>query len=185
MYGLVNLALQELLVNRFGEQQWSLIKRRAGLAGLQFARMAQYPDEVTDQLVDAASELLGVPADQILQDVGQTWVRSTGRVCYGHLFGMAGSSLREFLFNLDNLHTRVGHNFAHMHPPSFQFEDLPDGRLLMRYHSDRARMCPMLLGLLRGLGEHFQTAIEIQHAACKRDGADHCELLLQIGAAHA
>lgn len=181
MYGLVNVAIQELVTNKFGEDKWNLIKKKAGVESVVFSRMEQYSDQISYRLVGAASEVLELPPDEIMKAFGEFWVLFTGKSGYGHLFGMAGNSLKDFLYNLDNLHTRVGQNFVHLQPPSFQFDDLGDGKLMMHYYSDRAGFCPMLFGLVRGLGAMFKTEVSIEHPTCSRDGADHCEFLLHIG----
>jgi predicted hydrocarbon binding protein len=181
MYGLVNAAVQELVESRFGVEAWGQIRQRAGVPIAVFSRMDAYPDAVTFQLVAAASEVLGLTPDQVMEAFGEFWVLYTGREGYGHLFAMGGDTLREFLLNLDELHSRVGQNFAQLRPPSFQFEEAPGGRLLMHYLTEREGLCPMVRGLLWGLAQHFRTALAVEHPRCRREGAAHCEFLLQIG----
>lgn len=178
MYGLVNAAVHDLVVSRFGEHTWAQIKARAGLTVDAFSRMEQYPDEITFKMVSAASEVLGIPADDVQKAFGEHWVLYTGREGYGEMFDISGSSLKDFLFNLDALHTRVGQNFAQLRPPSFRFDTINERTVRMHYHSDRKGLCPMVLGLLSGLASRFKTHVEVEHAVCARDGADHCELLL-------
>jgi hypothetical protein len=178
MYGLVNQAVQDLVVSRFGAATWNQIKARAGVAVEAFARMDPYPDEITYRMVAAASEVLGLPADDVLVEFGKHWVLFTGREGYGPMFKAAGSTLNEFLLNLDNLHSRVGQNFAQLIPPSFRVEAAGEGLLTLHYYSERQGLCPMVRGLLMGLAAHFGQTIDIQHPACSRQGAEHCEFLL-------
>jgi predicted hydrocarbon binding protein len=180
MYGMVNAAIQELICSRFGEDKWDEITTKAGVEIEEFSRMSQYPDEVTYKLVGAASEALGLPADDVMQAFGEFWGLYTGQVGYGHLFAMAGNSLRDFLLNLDNLHSRVGQNFKELVPPSFTFDDISAETLRMHYHSQRAGLCPMVIGLLNGLATRFHRPLAIEHPACARNGAAHCEFLLTI-----
>lgn len=178
MYGLVNAAVHDLVVSRFGEQTWEQIKARAGISVDTFSRMEQYADEVTYKMVAAASEVLGISSDDVMKAFGEHWVLYTGREGYGEMFDIAGSSLKDFLFNLDALHTRVGQNFTHLQPPSFRFDTINERTVRMHYLSDRKGLCPFVIGLLNGLAARFQTHVEVEHAVCARDGADHCELLL-------
>ncbi len=184
MYGLVNQAVQDLVVSAFGEDKWNQIKARAEVPVESFARMDPYPDELTYRMVAAASEVLGMSPDDVLVAFGKYWVLFTGREGYGPMFAAAGSSLREFLFNLDNLHARVGQNLAQLVPPSFSFDSLDGGRLRMHYYSERKGLCPMVKGLVMGLSEHFKEPIDIQHPVCSRDGAEHCEFLLSPAEPH-
>lgn len=183
MYGLVNAAIQELVCSQFGVDKWEAIKAKAGVEVDQFSRMQPYPEDMTYQLVGAASAVLGLPPDDVLKAFGEYWVLYTGQVGYGHMFQIAGSSLRDFLYNLDNLHTRVGQNFTQLRPPSFVCEDLADHAIRLHYYTERSGLCPMVVGLLSGLGKRFKVDVQIEHPACVRSGAEHCEFVLKIAAA--
>ena len=178
MYGLVNAAVHDLVVSKFGEQTWAQIKNRAGLSVETFSRMDQYPDEIPYRMVGAASEVLGISTDDVMRAFGEHWVLYTGREGYAAMFDMAGSSLRDFLFNLDALHTRVGENFTNLAPPSFRFDTLNERTLRMHYHSTRKGFCPLVAGLVAGLAARFVTQVDLEHPVCSRQGAEHCEFLL-------
>lgn len=181
MYGLVNAAVQDLVCTSFGPDKWEAIKVKAGIEEVDtFSRMGQYPDEMTYRLVAAASDVLGLSSDEVMIAFGEFWVLYTGRLGYGHLFDIAGNSLRDFLLNLDALHTRVGQNFTQLRPPSFQYDILGDQVLRMHYHSERQGFCPMVIGLLRGLSLRFQSEMSVEHPVCSKHGADHCEFLLTM-----
>jgi predicted hydrocarbon binding protein len=143
--------------------------------------MDSYPDELTYKLVGAASEVLGISADDALTAFGEFWVLYTGNAGYGDIMEMAGGNLRDFLFNLDNLHTRVGQSFTKLRPPSFRFDVIDDDVLRMHYLTERAGLCPMVIGLLNGLAKRFKSELAIEHDRCKRNGAEHCEFLLTLG----
>jgi predicted hydrocarbon binding protein len=180
MYGLVNLAVRDLIVTNFGADKWEEVKRRAGFSPDTFNRMEAYPDDLTYRLVGAVSEVLGISPDQALTAFGEFWVLYTGREGYGHLFDIAGTSLKDFLHNLDNLHSRVGQNFSQLVPPSFVAEDLDERTVKMHYYTQRAGLCAMVVGLLTGLGKHFKTDVTVEQPACVRDGHEHCEFVVHM-----
>ncbi len=180
MYGLVNLAIQELVCSKFGAEKWHQVCELAGIPDASFHRMQSYPDALTYKLVGGVSQVCGLTTDEALIAFGEFFVLYTGQKGYGHLFQLAGSSLFEFLHNLDVLHSRVGQNFAGMVPPSFQCEDLDDKSVRLHYHTERSGLCEMVRGLLTGLGKHFQTAVTIAHPSCVRNGSEHCEFLVSI-----
>ncbi len=72
MYGLVNKAVQDLIVTQFGNDKWEEIKRKADIGVESFISMNPYPDEVTYNLIRAASEVLGLPPDEILEASAST-----------------------------------------------------------------------------------------------------------------
>jgi hypothetical protein len=86
---------------------------------------------------------------------------------------LAGSNLTEFLQNLDDLHARVGVNFPKLMPPSFETETHPPGTMHLHYHSEREGLAPMVMGLLEGLGNRFDTPVDVDQLACRNQGADH------------
>jgi hypothetical protein len=181
MYGLVNAAIQDLVTSKFGKDKWEAIKAKVGVDIGAFSRMEPYPDDLTYKLVGATSEVLGISADDALKAFGEFWVLYTGTAGYGDIMEMAGGSLRDFLFNLDNLHTRVGQSFPKLRPPSFRFDVIDDDLIRMHYHTAREGLCPMVIGLLNGLAKRFESELKIEHDRCKRSGAEHCEFLLTLG----
>ena len=162
MYGLINKAVEGLVRQRFGDAAWDRIRTRAGLPDEPFISMEQYPDQTTYDLVGAASAELGAPAEAILEEFGRYWTVYTAEVGYGELMKGAGSTLPEFLRNLDQLHTRVKLSFPHLAPPSFSVANETATSLDLHYYSDRAGLAPLVVGLLKGLGERFQVDVVVR-----------------------
>jgi hypothetical protein len=179
MYGLVNQALEDLVRSNHGDAVWASIRDRAQLNVESFLSMSEYPDAVTYGLVRAASEVLGQPPEAILEAFGEYWVLYTSKKGYGEMLEMAGSSLPEFLMNLDQLHTRLGVIMPHLQPPSFVCSDITDHSLTLAYHSNRTGLAPMVIGLVRGLGKRFQTEVTIEKTAGREDGLDHDRFLVR------
>ncbi len=173
MYGLVNKAVQDLISSRFGDAMWRRILDESGVAVKRFLAMEPYDDQVTLDLVATASRILDVPADDILEEFGEYWTVYTVEEGYGHLLESTGNDLGECLANLDNLHTRVGLAMEALRPPSFVYEDCGDGIARLHYHSSRAGLAPMVLGLLRGLSRRFATPIQVALVEDRRNGAEH------------
>jgi hypothetical protein len=162
MYGLVNKAVHDLVCSKFGEDTWRAIVARAGLDIESFVSMQSYDDAITYKLVGAASEQLGLTPAQVLHTFGVYWTTYTAVEGYGDLITSSGHDVVSFLENLDNMHTRVQLTFPELRPPSFQVERDDDG-VLLHYISDREGLAPMVIGLLEGLGAHFNEEIEVTH----------------------
>lgn len=181
MYGLVNKAIEGLICNRFGEETWEAVKRRAGIDEEGFVSLDSYPDNMTYALVGAASEVLGTPADKLLEVFGEHWVTYTAREGYGGLLDAAGGDLRTFLMSLNQLHARVRLVAPELRPPSFQCTDVTDTSLVLHYRSTRDGLAPMVLGLLKGLSARFQTPVEVTHQRRRGEGgADHDEMFVRF-----
>lgn len=173
MYGLVNQAIRDMILVTHGEQTWARVRQLAELEIDQFEGMEPYPDDLTHRLVIAASQELNEDPHALLRAFGEFWVKYTAAEGYGPLMDMAGSSLQEFLHNLDDLHARVGVNFPQLVPPSFDAEEQEQGTMHLHYHSRRQGLAPMVIGLVEGLGDRFQTPVEVEQLACRSQGADH------------
>ena len=180
MYGLVNKAVQNLIVTQFGKDKWEEVKRKADIDIESFVCMNPYPDEVTYNLVGAASEVLGLPPDKILEAFGEYWTVYTAREGYGEMLKLAGSSFVEFVQNLDSLHARVGLIFPKLKPPKFHCTDVTEESLRLHYYSERAGLTPMIFGLIKGLGKLFSTEVNVWLDKSRTNGHDHDEFLIQF-----
>jgi hypothetical protein len=183
MYGLVNKAIEDMVRTHHGDEAWERIRARAGLGAEAFVSMQGYPDAVSYDLVGAASELLGQPADALLEAFGVHWTLYTAQQGYGELFRMGGASFKEFMLNLHALHTRVAVSFPHLDPPSFWCTEVGETSLRLHYQSKRHGLAPMVVGLVKGLGLMFHTAVSITPVHTRADGADHDEFMVTFSPA--
>jgi len=179
MYGLVNRAVQELVSSQFGKETWLEIKRKAETGVHAFVSMQTYPDEVTYKLVGAASEVLKISPTQVLEAFGEYWITYTASSGYGDMFAMFGSSMSDFLSNLDNLHARVATTFPALQPPSVRCTEVTATGMRVHYHSTRDGLAPLMVGLLRGLGKHFHTPVDVTHDRARGDAHDHDEFVVR------
>ncbi len=173
MYGLVNTAIQQLITEKFGDGSWETVTEKAGIEDEIFVSMDPYDDSVTYAVVGAVCEVTGLNAEQVLEAFGEYWVLYTAERGYGPILQMAGKSFREFLQNLDQLHTRVASTFPELVPPSFELVDLKDQKMALHYRSTREGLAPMVRGLLIGLAHRFKISISIDHTEEKAKGAEH------------
>jgi hypothetical protein len=178
MYGLVNKAIQDMVCSRFGEETWKVIKQKADLDVDVFISMEGYPDDITHRLVKSASEVLSLSPTEVMQAFGEFWVQYTAQEGYGEMMDMSGDSLPEFLENLDNLHARVGVSFPKLQPPSFECSEMEENSLNLHYRSSREGLTPMIVGLVKGLGNRFDTEVHITQTESRDEGAEHDEFLV-------
>lgn len=162
MYGLVNRAIEQLVVSTGGEAAWQRVCRRAGVAAEGFVAMCPYDDGITYRLVGAVSEELGLAPEQVLEAFGNYWVLYTAEEGYGELMHACGEDLRQFLDNLNELHGRIETIFPGLRPPHFEVQDVAPGEYWLHYGSEREGLAPMVVGLLKGLAKRFGQAVEIE-----------------------
>jgi len=182
MYGMVNLAIEGYLTERYGDSVWQTVKDKAAPGIDRFLTMEQYPEEVTQGLVAAAAEITGRPMDEMLNELGEYFTGYAKRSGHGELLDIIGSNLPEALDNLDNMHTRVALAFPDLRPPSFWCTDVDDHSLILHYLSERSGLAPMIPGAVRGLAGMFGTEVVVRLVASREDGADHDQFLVTFDA---
>ena len=162
MYGLVNKAIEDLVISSAGEETWLKIRDRAGLQELQILSSSNYDDEITYKLVAAASDVLQQPPEAILRSFGKHWVLYTGREGWSTLFSASGEDMVSFLQNLDDMHARVNAAMPEGRMPEFTLTP-KDGAYQLEYRSERDGLAPMVGGILSGLAEQFEETWDIRH----------------------
>lgn len=179
MYGLVNKAIADMVKSKFGEETWQQIREKAAVEDKTFLSMEGYPDDVTHRLVKAGSDVLNLSPAEIMQAFGEFWVEYTAQEGYGELMDMSGDNLPEFLQNLDNLHARVGMSFPKLKPPSFESSEIDENSLTLEYRSEREGLAPMIFGLVKGLGNRFDTEVDVTQTQHRDQGAESDEFLVK------
>lgn len=177
MYGMVNKAVEEMVVSAHGEATWLEIKRRAGVTEVIFISNEAYPDEITFRLVAAASELMQVPAEKILHSFGEHWVLETARKGYSHMLAAGGSSLGEFLDNLPLFHDRVALLYPNLAPPQFKISHRKERSLHLHYITHRTGLTSFVEGLLSGLAKMFNSTAQFVLVESRAGGAE-CDVFL-------
>lgn len=161
MYGLINSSLQSMIRKKFGEETWNKVLSASGVPEDSFLSMRSYDDAVTYDLVGAASEVLGAPAESCLEMFGEWWVLETAAKSYGPLLDAAGQDFLQFLININALHDRITGTFINYVPPEFRVESLEGDRHRIHYISKRQGLTPFVVGLLNGLATRFGSEMEI------------------------
>jgi hypothetical protein len=180
VYGLVNKAIEQMVCRDHGEPVWEAIKREAGVEIEGFVSNAPYDDDVTYRLVGAASKVLGVPADRILDGFGEFWVLHTALEYYGPLMRAHGRTAQEFLLRLPQFHSRVRLIFPELRPPEFACTDVEENSLVLHYRTPRpAGLESFVEGLVRGIGKMFETQLHLERLEDRTAGADHSVFLVR------
>lgn len=162
MYGLLNRAIKEMTIESHGPALWRRICELADVVDDDFASMQQYPDSLTYRLVGAFCAETGLATEEVLERFGEFWIRHTGARGYEELLDVSGRTLPQLLGNLDNLHARLALSFPDLVPPMFSVSDETDSSLSLHYHSHRDGLGPVVLGVLKGLGDRFALDLELR-----------------------
>jgi hypothetical protein len=173
MYGIVNRAIEDLVVHNHGHEKWEAVKARSGVRVEFFLSNEPYDDSITFQLAIAASEELNQPLSEILIAFGEWWVLKTGMEKYGGLMQAGGDNLREFLLNLPMFHNRIMLIYPQLTPPEFRVEEIEESVIDVHYFSSRQGLQDFVRGLLQGLGKMYAVETSIVLLQNRNEGATH------------
>lgn len=154
MYGIVNRAVESLVLQAAGENAWREITEAAGFSELELVDSENYSDEVTVKIAMEICSYLHLELDVLLHMLGKHWVVYTQTQGWHQHFKLSGNSLIEVLQDLDSLHARVRDAMPDGSMPAFAVSTIEEGYIL-EYKSSRDGFAPMVLGILEGLAESF------------------------------
>ncbi len=173
MYGIVNKAIEDLVVTNYGQEIWLKVKKRSGIEMDFFISSEPYDDKITFLLASAISDELAIPLKEVFQAFGEWWVIKTGKEKYGNLMQAGGKNLKEFLINLPVFHNRIMLMYPKLTPPEFKVSDIKDNSLFVHYFSKREGLKDFVRGLLSGLGKLYETPVTIELIASREGNSKH------------
>lgn len=173
MYGIVNKAIEELVVENFGQQKWEEVKECSGVDIDYFISNEPYDDEITFKLAMAVAEVMSLSISDVLRSFGEWWVLRTGKQKYSGMMEAGGSNLMEFLQNLPQFHNRVILIYPRLTPPEFSTSHIEDSSIWIHYRSKREGLQEFVFGLLSGLSKMYETPSTIELIQSRNSGSDH------------
>jgi hypothetical protein len=173
MYGIVNKAIEDLVIANFGEEKWDAIKERSGIDIDFFISSEPYDDDVTFKLAVAVSEEMNMTVGDVLIAFGEWWVIKTTSEKYTGLMQSGGNNLKEFLLNLPNFHNRVMLIYPKLTPPEFKVSDETENSIQLHYFSKREGLQEFVRGLIQGLGKMYNTPVNIELMQTRNEGSTH------------
>ena len=173
MYGIVNKAIEELVISNFGKDKWEIILEKSGIEHSFFICNETYDDAITYQLAQTISQEMNMSIDDVMIAFGEWWVVKTTRDKYSGLMQTGGSNLKQFLINLPAFHNRVMLHYPKLTPPEFKVSHIEERNLCLHYFSKREGLQEFVRGLIQGLGIIYSTETEIELLKSRSDGSDH------------
>ncbi|CAJ1965011.1 unnamed protein product [Cylindrotheca closterium] len=179
MYGLIFEVLEDFVVDMHGTEAWHKIKEIAGCKtdDQAFLRRANYDDEELFALVDAAASLLKVSSSDVLKAYGRYFlIKKLSGGGYSELLKCQGSTLRQWLSNLNAMHEYIKRSFPGegFIAPIFWCEDCEDfnGSILLHYYSMRGnRLVQMVVGIVEELAiQHFDLEVKMNQTSLQGEG---------------
>lgn len=175
MYGVIFTFLEEYVKERHGgEETWrTLLKATTGQAYKIYFPVKDYADEEIVALAQTAAEALNLTLPAVLEDFG-SYVGPRLMSFYPmYLKGHDKNTFDMIIHAGKNIHDAVHRHNPERKPPQLSAHKESDNVLMVHYHSHR-KLCHVVKGIIRGLGEHFKENLTIEETQCMYDGAGEC-----------
>jgi len=160
MKGTIVKCIEELVTKKFGLAKWKECLKKAGVSE---GRLYNTTEDVADAevmaIVKGASAVASLSMEQVMDAFGEHWCTVYAPAVYKVYFEKAKSA-REFLLNLDQVHTAMTKSIKSARPPHFRYEWQGDKHLIMHYSSDRG-LVALMPGLVRGVGKYFKENLKV------------------------
>jgi predicted hydrocarbon binding protein len=122
--------------------------------------------EVTDRRVSHVLEAFGW---YVAPDLLET---------YGDRIDVGGSALDVVASAETHVHEVLRNHNPNLDPPTLVCRREADTRVVVEYRSNRG-LCPLARGLVRGIGEYYDTELTVDETRCMYEGDPHCELAVE------
>jgi hypothetical protein len=161
MYGLVNQSFYSMIIDNYGLESWNEIKKFSGVDIEIFISNHPYEDNLTYELIGAATEVLKKEVNHLLEEFGEYWILNTGAKKYGELMKAGGEHFSSFINNLPRFHDRIILIYPEMKPPEFKVSTSNNVDFILDYYSERQGLTYFVIGLLKGIAIMFSQKIEV------------------------
>jgi hypothetical protein len=171
MKGIIFNLLEDVVISNHGEDTWDQLLATTGLDGA-YTSLGSYPDEQIQELVGAASRMLGLTSFEVLRWFGQQAIP----LLFDRYPGFFSSqpSTRPFVLSVNSIiHPEVRKVYPGADVPTFEFLQAPNGDLMMGYRSAR-RLCALAQGFIEGAATHYGETVLFEHRECMHKGDKQC-----------
>jgi hypothetical protein len=152
--------MEELVTRKFGAAKWKESLKKAGISENRiFNTMEDVPDTEVLAVMKGISAATSLPMDQVTEAFGEYWSTEYAPSIYQVYFSKAKCA-REFLLNLDQIHTAMTKRMQSARPPHFRYEWQGDKHLIMHYTSDRG-LIALMPGLVRGVAKYYKEKLTV------------------------
>jgi hypothetical protein len=170
MYGLVNDAVKNMVIDSFGVEKWNEICDELELDSHNFIPFEQYDDSLTSDLVGIICKKFSFEAPNLLEEFGKYWVEYAKKSEYSSILDSFATSPIELIKSLDSLHTRLELTFDQLKPPSFWITNESEHKIWVHYQTHRDMPLQyFVIGLIKGIFLMFDQECTVEIIPSSKD----------------
>ncbi|XDB00158.1 heme NO-binding domain-containing protein [Sulfitobacter sp. LCG007] len=163
MHGLVNKGIQRFVVDSYGQAQWAAVVQRADLQFANFEAMLVYDDSLTPKVLCAASEVLGRPYDEMMEDIGTYLVSHPNVGGLRRLLRFGGVDFVDFLRSLDDMPDWARLAVPDLELPSIELRQDGEDSFSLICRSSLRGFGHVIAGALRALADDYGALAYLEH----------------------
>lgn len=178
MQGVILLGIQRFAKERFGADFWRQVENDVGIAGRLYLLSQSYPMSEVDSVIGSVSRHSGMAIPMVLESVGD-YVAPDMLGAYASLIDPQWNLL-EILLRIDAIVERgaLKHGVKLANSPVLGRPG-SNGEIILEYRSPW-RICPLIKGLVRGLGAQMNQPVTIDEMRCMAAGNPSCEWAVKV-----
>jgi predicted hydrocarbon binding protein len=176
MHGVLFKGLKDFVVEFFDRETWYEVREEAGVGLEVYLPVNTYPDQELGALVMATAEVTDRRVSHVLEAFGWS-VASNLLETYGDRLDPAWSAFDVVARAETDVHEVLRSHNENLDPPNLVCHREGTSRVVVEYRSDRG-LCPLAKGLIRGIGDYYDTDLAVREPNCMYDGDEHCEFVV-------
>lgn len=162
MYGIINKAIKNCVLEHADSKVWEFITAKAPVAIDADVMEQPYDDNTTLYMASELSAYIKQPVDFVLYNFGRCVIKVT-REQFPDIMNGRGSNLKDYLVNLPNFHNRIMLIYPELTPPEFKVSAVTGHSLQLHYYTATPNMKEFVRGYLDELANVFQSQGSIEH----------------------
>jgi tRNA A-37 threonylcarbamoyl transferase component Bud32 len=178
VHGLIFFYLQKFAdVAAAGSTSWKGIRSTVSTTASKFLPSGTYPDSDAVAILSSIADTTGRPLPSILEEFGQFLAPHLVKVA-SPVVDPAWRTLDLIEHTEAIIHTMVRTTTPGAAPPVLETVRQSPDELHLVYSSAR-RLCPLAVGLMRGIAAHYGETIRIEEPSCALRGDPFCSFVIE------
>ena len=171
MHGLTNRAIKCFVIDRYGQGRWAECARVADIGFSDFKSILIYEDELTTQILDAASAVLNRPRFELMEDLGTYFVSHPNTESLRRLLRFFGGvTFVESLHSLNELPDRARLAVSDLDLPELDLRDQAATEFSLTCKSSIAGAGHVFMGFLRTMADGYGALVILEHLGVSKGG---------------
>ena len=178
VHGIIFFFLQKFAdVAATGSTSWKGVRASTATSAAKFLPSGVYPDADAVAILTTIAETTGRPLPSILEEFGQFLAPHLVKVA-GPVVDPAWRTLDLIEHTEAIIHTMIRTTTPGAAPPVLEAVRQSPYELHLVYSSAR-RLCPLAVGLMRGIAAHYRETIRIEEPSCLLRGDPFCSFVVE------